>query len=90
MRTLGEYHYLYLKTEVLLLAGVLENFRETTLQYYEIDPCNVYFVPGFTWNALIKMTGIRLELLHDIDMDLFAERGVRECTACLLYTSRCV
>ena len=42
MRTLGDYHDLYLKTDVLLLADVFENFRAMSLQYYEIHPCNVY------------------------------------------------
>ena len=52
MRTLGDYHDLYLKTDVLLLADVFENFRETSLQYYEIDPCNVYSAQGLAWNSM--------------------------------------
>ena len=77
IQTLGDYHNLYLKTDVLLLADVFENFRKTSLQYYGIDPCNVYSAPGLAWNAMMKMTGIRLELLKDIDMHLFVETGVR-------------
>ena len=45
------------------------------------DRCNVYSTPGLAWNAMLKMTGIRLELLQDIDMHLFAESGVRGGTA---------
>ena len=70
MRTLSDYYDLYLKTDVLLLADVFKNFRETSLRYYEIDPCNNYSAPGLAWNAVLKMTGIRLKLLGDIDMHL--------------------
>ena len=41
------------------------------------DRCNVYSAPGLAWNAMMKMTGIRLELLSDIDMHLYVESGVR-------------
>ena len=43
MKTMGEYHDLYLKSDILLLADVFEIFRKTCLQYYKIDPCH-YFI----------------------------------------------
>ena len=77
MKTLGEYHDLYLKSDVLRLADVFENFRETCFQYYELDPAHFYSAPGLSWNACLKMTGIELELISDVDMYLMIEKGLR-------------
>ena len=77
IKTLGEYHDLYLKSDVLLLSDVFENFRETCFQYYKLDPAHYYSAPGLSWNACLKMTGIELELISDIDMYLMIERGLR-------------
>jgi len=56
-------HDLYLKSDILLLADVFENFRKTCLQYYKIDPCHYFTSPGLSWDAMLKMTGIKLELM---------------------------
>lgn len=77
LRTLGEYSDLYLKTDVLLLADIFENFRDTCLQSYTLDPAYYYTLPGYTWDAMMKKTGVKFELLTDIDMVLFVERGIR-------------
>ena len=74
---LGKYHDLYLKTDVLLLADVFENFRKMCLAYYGLDPCHYFSTPGLSWDALLKMTGVELELLSDPDMYLFIEKGLR-------------
>ena len=78
MNTMGDYHDLYLKTDVLLLADVFEKFINTCLDYYGLDPCHYFSSPGLSWDALLKMTGIELELISDIDMLLFIEKGMRE------------
>ncbi|XP_066588944.1 uncharacterized protein [Prorops nasuta] len=75
--TLGEYSDLYLKTDVLLLADVFESFRDSCMKNYSLDPAHYYTLPGFTWDAMLKHTGIRLELFTDVDMLLFIERGIR-------------
>ena len=77
MRTMGEYHDLYLKSDILLLADVFENFRKTCHQYYKLDPCHYFTSPGLSWGAMLKMTGIKLELMTDVDMFQFIEKGLR-------------
>ena len=77
MNSIGEYHDFYLKTDVLLLADVFEEFIKTCLDYYGLDPCHYFSSPGLSWNAMLKMTGIELELISDSDMHLFIEKRMR-------------
>ena len=77
MKTLEEYHDLYLKTDVLLLADVYEKFIKTCLSYYGLDPCHYFSSPGLSWDAMLKMTKVKLEFISDIDMHLFIEKGMR-------------
>ena len=75
--SMGDYHNLYLKSDILLLADVFENFRKTCLQYYKLDPCHYFNSTGLSWDAMLKMTNIKLELMTDIDMFQFIEKGLR-------------
>ena len=75
--TIKDYHDLYLKSDVLLLADVFENFRKTCLKHYNLDPAHYYTSPGLAWDACLKETGQKLELLHDYDMLMMFERGIR-------------
>ena len=75
--TMGEYLDLYVSTDVLLLADVFENFRKVCQEKYGLDPAHYYSAPGLSWDALLKKTGVELELLTDLDMHLFIERGMR-------------
>ena len=77
LKNMGEYHDLYLKSDILLLADVFENFRKTCLEYYKLDPCHYFTSPGLSWDAMLKMTDIKLELMTDIDMFQFIEKGLR-------------
>ena len=77
LKTMGDYHDLYLKSDTLLLADIFENFRKTCLQYYKLDPCHYFSSPGLSWDAMLKMTKIKLELITDIDMFQFIEKGLR-------------
>ena len=75
---MGEYHDLYLKTEdVILLADVLEKFIGVSLKYYGLDPCHYFNSPESSWDAMLKMTSVELELNSDIEMYLFVEKGIR-------------
>ena len=76
IKTMREYHDLYLGGDVLLLADVFESFRKTFLQYYKLDPCHYFTSPGLSWDAMLKMTNIKLELMTDIDMFQFIEKGM--------------
>jgi len=77
MKSFREYHDLYLKTDVLLLADVFENFRDICMNNYDLDPAWYYMAPGLVWDACLKKTGVQLELLSDPDMLLMFERGIR-------------
>ena len=77
MKNLGEYHDLYLKSDVLLLADVFEEFRNVCMENYSLDPAWYYTSPGLSWDALLKHSGVSLELLTDPDILLLFEKGIR-------------
>ena len=74
---LSEYHDLYLKIDVLLLCDVFEKFISVCLEYYGLDPCHYFSNPRLSWDAMLKMTGVELDLIDDIDVHLFIEKGMR-------------
>ena len=76
-RNIGDYHDLYLRSDVFLLADVFENFRKTAISTYGLDPAHYYTLPGYSWDALLKCTNVSLELITDPDMYLFIEKGLR-------------
>lgn len=77
VKSLGGYSDLYMKTDILLLTDVFENFREICYENYELDPLHYYTAPGLSFDAMLKHTKVNIELLTDVDMLLFIERGVR-------------
>ena len=76
MKNMGDYHEHYFKKDVLQLA-VCEKFIGTCLKYYGLDPCHYFSSPGLSWDAMLKMTGVKLEKISDIDKCLFIETGLR-------------
>ena len=77
LKNLGEYHDLYVQSHTLLLADVFENYRNTCLKVYELDPANFLSLPELVWQACLEKTIIKLELLTDYDMLLMVEEGIR-------------
>ena len=71
------YHNFGLLTDVLLLAKVLENFRDLWLRPYGLDSAHNYTSPGLSWRAAFKMTDMKLNLPTDIDQNLFINEGIR-------------
>ena len=59
MNTMDDYHDLYLKIDVLLLADVFKKFISTCFDYYGLDPCHYFSSPGLSWDAMLKMTKIK-------------------------------
>ena len=76
-KKLKDYHDVYLGSDVLLLADVFENFRQTALSTYKLDPAHYLTLPGYSWDALLKFTRVSLELLTDSNMYFFVEKGLR-------------
>lgn len=76
-KTLGEYSDIYLKTDVLLLTDVFESYRSVCLRHYKLDPAHYYTAPGFSWDAMLRYTSVKLELLTDINMLHFFRKGIR-------------
>ncbi len=73
---LQQYHDLYLETDVVLLADIVEAFREMSLNYYDLDPLHYFSSPGLSWDDF-KMTKQPLDLFTDPDKYLFSEKGMR-------------
>ena len=74
---IGEYHDLYLLTDTLLLACVFEEFRQMALKNFKLDPVHYFTLPGLAWDAALKMSQVKLELITDVDIYNFLEIGMR-------------
>ena len=74
---MGEYHDLYVQSDILLFADVFENFRNMYIKVYELDPAHFLSAPGLAWEACLKKTEVKLDLLTAVDMLLMVEKGIR-------------
>ncbi len=75
--TMKDYHNLYLKTDVLLLTDIMTEFRRVCKKVYGLDALHYYTAPGLAWDAMLKFTKIKLDLISDLDMYLMVESGIR-------------
>ena len=73
---LEEYHDLCVQSDTFLLADIFENFRNMYLNIY-LDPVYYLSAPGLAWQACLKNTEVKLELITDYDMILIIENGIR-------------
>ena len=75
IKDLRDYHNFHLLTDVHLLTDMFDNFRYVCLQHLGFHPAHNYTSPGLFWEAGLKMKGLELYLLTDIDQHLFIEEG---------------
>ena len=78
-KTFKDYHMLYLKTDVLLLADVFEKFRDLTISYYGLDAVNYISAPSLSMDAALKMSKAQVGLFNDQQIDMLntTETGIR-------------
>ena len=77
MKTMKDYHDLYLKYDLLLLADVFQKFRNNSLKNYGLFQGHYLSTPGLSWDAMLKQIKIELKLIPDTDMFIFFEKGTR-------------
>ena len=77
IKNLGEYHDLYVQGDTLLLADVFENFRDKCIETYKLDPAYFLSATGLFWQACLRRTEVKLELLTDNEMLMMFEKGIR-------------
>ena len=77
IKNMGNYHDHCLKKDVSQLADVFEKLIATCLKHYGLDPSHYFSSVGLSWEAMLKMTAVKLEKISDIDKYLFMEKGLR-------------
>ena len=76
IKNLAKYHNLYVQSNTLLLDDVFENFRNMCLKIHDLDLACFLTAPGLAWQAALKRTKVKLDLLTDVDMLLMVEKDV--------------
>ena len=78
MKILKDYHNLYLKCSrcVKLLADVFEKFRNNSLKNYRLFWSHYFSAPVLSWDAMLNMAKIKLELISDRDIYIFFDKGI--------------
>ena len=75
-KNMSDYHDLYIQSNALLFADIFKNSRNKCIEIYELDPAHFLSVPRLAWQAYLRKTGIKLELLTDFDMLLMVEKRI--------------
>ena len=76
-KNLGNYYDLYVQSDTLLLADVFENVRNMSIEVYQLDLAHFSSAPGLAWQAFLKKTAVKIEMLINPDMLLMVEKGIR-------------
>ena len=84
MKTMKDWHDLYLKLDVLLLVDVFEKIRNNSLKNYELCLSHYFSEPDLTWDVMLKMAKIELELIPDPDMYILFEKKIKQ-VECLVF-----
>ena len=77
IKNVGGYHDHYLKKDVLLIADVFKKFIDTSLKFYKLDSCHYFVSSKLSQDAMLKITGVKLEKRSDTEMYLFNKKGLR-------------
>ena len=76
MKNMGHFHDRCLKKDVLFLTDVFEKFIDTCFKFYGLEPCHYFSSPGLSWDAILKVAGVKLEKISDTNKDFFIEKGL--------------
>ena len=71
-----------MKIDVLLLVSVFEKFRNECLKTHRLDPSHYVTLPSFSWDAMLRYTGVRIKIIKDVEQHMFLEKGIRGGFSC--------
>ena len=83
MKTMKDYHDLYSKCDFFFLADVFEKFRNNSLKNYRLYPKHYLSTPALSWDAMLNITKVELELISDAKMYFFFEKGIGGGVSCI-------
>ena len=52
--------------------------KEFSLKNYELCTSHCFSAPALSWDAMLNMTKVELELIPDPDRHIFVEKGMRD------------
>ena len=76
-KTVKNYHDLYLKCDVSLLADVFKKLRNNSLKNYGLCPSRYLSARCSSWDAVLEITKIELKIIADHDMYIIFEKNTR-------------
>ena len=76
MKSMKDYLNLYCILDTLLLADCFEEFRNMSLQHFELDPVHYHTAPSLAWAAALLTTKVELDVIQDVEMLNFLDRAL--------------
>ena len=76
-KTMLEYTMLYLATDTYLLAEAVTSLRNTLHREFALDLCQYFSLPMLAKDLMLKLTGVKIELLTDPEMAAMVRSGIR-------------